>query len=329
MSSVESGICFNVGGMNTFVDSRVEPLWLAQHRRNAIMQFDSMDWPDRRSEEWMRSDLRLFHPERYPLPGESGESASATSLRLLEGLDPAGQMQIFDGCVGYEQLDESVRSRGVFFGSLEKYAIEQEELVRKHLFQVISPLQDKFAALHAATWSGGQLLYVPRNVSVTKPFYVSTGMRDHGSDTGHTLIILEDGAEATFVCESSSPTSMSHGFHSGGVEIIVGKGAHLRYVNLQDWGRNVWHFAHQRATVDRDGSLQWTIAGMGAKFAQVSQQVALIGEGASSQVNGVMFTQERQQMTYNTLQHHCKPIVEATSFTSRLFKIVPERFGEA
>ncbi len=46
---------------------------------------------------------------------------------------------------------------------------------------------------------------------------------------------------------------------------------------------------------------------MGSKFSQVSQEVALIGEGAFSQVNGVMFTQDRQQMTYNTLQHHCKP----------------------
>ena len=46
---------------------------------------------------------------------------------------------------------------------------------------------------------------------------------------------------------------------------------------------------------------------MGSRFAQVSQQVALIGKGASSQVNGVMFTQDAQQMTYNTLQHHMAP----------------------
>lgn len=140
-----------------------------------------------------------------------------------------------------------------------------------------------------------------------RPVYVLAGMGDGGTDTGHTLIVLEDGAEATFVYESASPNPHAGGLHCGSVEIVVGKGAHLRYVNLQDLGRGVRHFAQQKATVDRDASLQWTIAGMGAKFAQVSQEVALIGEGASSQVNGVMFTQERQQMTYNTLQHHCKP----------------------
>ena len=46
---------------------------------------------------------------------------------------------------------------------------------------------------------------------------------------------------------------------------------------------------------------------MGSRFALGSQQVGLIGKGASSQVNGVMFTQDSQHMTYNTLQHHVAP----------------------
>ncbi len=81
----------------------------------------------------------------------------------------------------------------------------------------------------------------------------------------------------------------------------------LRYVNLQDWGRGVWHFAHQRATIDRDASIQWTVAAIGSRFSQVSQKVSLVGEGAYSQVNGVLFTQDHQQLTYNTLQHHQAP----------------------
>jgi Fe-S cluster assembly protein SufD len=129
-------------------------------------------------------------------------------------------------------------------------------------------------------------------------------MSNGGTDLGHTLIVLEEGAEATFLYESNSPDASASGFHCGGVEIVMQANSRLRYVNLQDWGRGVWHFAHQRAKLHRDASLQWTIAALGSRFAQVSQQVALCGPGAESQVNGVMFTQDRQQLTYNTIQHH-------------------------
>lgn len=84
----------------------------------------------------------------------------------------------------------------------------------------------------------------------------------------------------------------------------MGCGANLRFVNLQDWGQGVWHFAQQRALVGRDATLQWTIAALGSRLSKVNQHVSLVGEGASCQVNGVLFTEGKQQLTYHTLQHH-------------------------
>ncbi len=78
----------------------------------------------------------------------------------------------------------------------------------------------------------------------------------------------------------------------------------LRYVNLQNWGTGVWHFAHQKARIERDGRLQWTIGALGARLAKVNQHVAMVGAGAEVQVNGVMFTEGRQHLSYHTLQHH-------------------------
>ncbi|MFO0922286.1 MAG: Fe-S cluster assembly protein SufD [Pirellulales bacterium] len=307
MSHVGTEAMLGPAGLGSFLDGRVEPSWLTQSRKQAWELFQKLEWPSRKSEEWMRSDLRGFHYDRYPFPGDSTEVEGTLVPNLLEGLNPAGRLSVVDGIAREEQGMADLASKGVVFGSLEKAAVEHEELVQRWLHKLVPVQTDRFTALHAATWCGGQILYVPRNVAIAEPFYVHASMRDGGTDTGHTLIVLEDGAEATFVYESTSPHAQATGLHCGSVEIVVGQGAHLRYVNLQDWGRGVWHFAHQRAQVGRDASLQWTIAGMGAKFAQVSQQVALVGEGASSQVNGVMFTQDRQQMTYNTLQHHRKP----------------------
>ncbi|MEO8497365.1 MAG: Fe-S cluster assembly protein SufD, partial [Planctomycetota bacterium] len=113
--------------------------------------------------------------------------------------------------------------------------------------------------------------------------------------------------EATMLSETASEDVAGGGLHCGAIELIVNPGAHLRYVNLQNWGSGVWHFAHQKAVVDRDASLQWTIAAMGAKLAKVNQHVGLIGAGANCQVNGVMFTEDKQHLSYHTLQHHEAP----------------------
>ena len=86
--------------------------------------------------------------------------------------------------------------------------------------------------------------------------------------------------------------------------MIVGQRAHLRFVNLQDWGHNVWHFAHQHAVVDQDASLQWTAGALGSRLSKVNQKVSLIGRGANCQVNGVMFTEGKQHLSYHTQQHH-------------------------
>ena len=129
-------------------------------------------------------------------------------------------------------------------------------------------------------------------------------MSDGGIDFGHTLVVLEDGAEATLLAECASPNVESKGLHCGGIEMIVGNGANLRYVNLQDWGRGVWHFAHQKAIIGRDSNLQWTAGALGSRLSKVNQHVLLAGERANSQVNGVMFTEDKQHLSYHTLQHH-------------------------
>ncbi|MFG0262187.1 MAG: SufD family Fe-S cluster assembly protein, partial [Novipirellula sp. JB048] len=67
------------------------------------------------------------------------------------------------------------------------------------------------------------------------------------------------------------------------------------------------HFGHQKALVGKDATLQWTIAAMGTALSKVNQSVDLVGPGANSQVNGVMFTQRRQHLAYHTMQYHRAP----------------------
>jgi Fe-S cluster assembly protein SufD len=305
-TTTDTAVSFDAAGFDAFLASRQEPEWLTAMRREAWQQFAAMDWPLRRSEEWIRSDLRLFRLNKFQLALAPTEPL-AFQPQLSEGVELGGEIDTLDSHFRQDSLKASLAEQGVIFGSLERLASEHPDLVRKYLFTAFDPSYDKFAALHASFWSGGQLLYVPKGVCVREPLHIASLMHDGGTDLGHTLIILDEGAEATVLHEANSPNSTAGGLHVGAVELIQEAGSHLRYVDLQEWGYKAFHFAHQKAHVAKDASLQWTIAAMGAGFAKVNQTVELTGEGASSQVNGVMFTEGRQHMAYHTQQHHVAP----------------------
>ncbi len=298
---------FSQEAFDTFLAARDEPDWLIERRKQAWADFQAMDWPGRREEEWIRTDIRMFKLDKYEIPGASEVATDLPHALLAEGVELGGHSNSWNSSSVGSHLDEKWASKGVFFGSLEEGLKVHGDLIREHLLtKAVDPSADRFATLHAAAWSGGHFLYVPKGVVVNEPLHAMSAMSDGGADFGHILVIVEDGAEATLMTETGSPALDSDGMHCGAIEMFVGDGSHLRFVNLQDWGSKVWHFAHQKALVGRDSSLQWTIGALGGKLAKVNQTVELVGEGATSQVNGVMFTEDRQHLSYHTLQRHCE-----------------------
>ncbi|MEC7597285.1 MAG: SufD family Fe-S cluster assembly protein, partial [Planctomycetota bacterium] len=293
MPEVESALPFTVDGFQQLLDRRGDPDWVVEARREAWAAFEAMEWPSRTSEEWMRTDLRLFHLDRFQL--DAGEEPPETPPSVLnQGVDVGGQAVSWNGATHSEWVSEDLAAKGVVFCSLNRAVQEHSELVRPYLMnRAFESRYDRFAALHAAWWNSGSFLYVPRGVVVEQPLHLVSGLSG-GADLGHTLVVLDEGAEATVLSESLSPEPKATGLHCGGVELLVGKGANLRFVNLQDWGTGVWHFAQQKALVDRDANLQWTVGALGAKLAKVNQHVELLGRRAECQVNGVMFTEGRQ-----------------------------------
>ncbi len=255
----------------------------------------------------MRTDIRLLRLDKFSLPTDPAPTVDVPDALLSHGVDLGGRTVAIDSHSHTSALKEKWVDRGVLFGSLDDLVQQHGDRVRKHLYRAFDPGYDKFAALHAATWSGGTLLYVPRGVTIDEPLHMLSAISPGGTDLGHALVILEDGSEATLLAETASIAEGSPGLHDGAVELLVGAGARLRYVNFQNWSNGVWHFAHQKARVDADASLQWTIAALGARLAKVNQHVALSGPGATAQVNGVMFTEGKQHLAYNTLQHHEAP----------------------
>ncbi len=297
---------FTDAGFDALIESRDEPQWLIDSRKQAWARFNELPWPSQRDEEWMRTDIRMFHLEKFKHLADSPTEGLPATV-LSEGVELAGSLATLDGNTFQDAtIDSKWTEKGVIFGRLSEMASQHSELVEKYLFKAVGFGIDRFAALHAAMWTSGIFLYVPRNVVIDQPIHVSSLMTDGGTDFGHTLIVLEEGAEATVLAESTSDPSVA-GLHVGSIELFVADRANLRYVNLQDWGQKVWHFAHQKGIVGRDANLQWTVGALGSRLAKVNQHVALAGDRANCQVNGVMFTENKQHLSYHTLQHHEKP----------------------
>jgi Fe-S cluster assembly protein SufD len=302
---------FAEGPFESFLRGRDEPAWLRGRRREAFERFRSAAWPTLRDEEWRRTDIRALKLAAFGPPAADGAPVEARELgEVWEGLRKnyvAGLGHVDGVFSGWAGADLPA---GVVFADLAAAAKEHGELLERYLMtRAVDPAADVFAALHAAFWSGGVLLYVPKGVKVEVPLFSLVGLSAAGQvDLNHTLIVLEEGAEATFVQETAGRgRGDAPGLHVGAVELFVGPGAGLRFVNIQNWDGGTWHFSRERALVERDGSIQWTVGGLGSRLAKVNQEVALVGQGARAQVNGVMFTTGRQNLTYLTRQDHAAP----------------------
>jgi len=311
MSTAIASTGFTQAAFDAFLSARDEPGWLTEMRRNAWRRFQELPMPSVREEEWMRTDIRLFKLDRFGMPEQSAEAPQGATLPhalLAAGVELGGHVVSVDSRPFAAELSPEWAARGVLFGSLDGLVAEHGDLLRPYFERrVIDPFKDKFAALQAAVWCGGTLLYVPKRVRIDEPLHALSALSDGAVDLGRTLVILADGAEATMLSETASTSAEGGGLHCGSIELIVEQAARLRYVNLQNWGHEVWHFAHQKAHVGREGRLQWTIGALGSRLAKVNQHVAMIGSDAEVQVNGVMFTEGRQHLSYNTHQHHLAP----------------------
>jgi len=299
---------FDQAAFDRFLASRAEPAWLKTRRREAFALFQELQDVELDPEEFKRLELRTFRSEKFHIAAHA-PAADELSTLMQDRAEFAGTVKHLDGFCLSTTLNEELQSKGVLFGNLSELLVQHREIIEPlFLKKAVSPAQDRFAAWHAAFWTGGTLLYVPRNVEIKVPLYSLIGLQENlTADLSHTLVILEDGASATLLEETVSAREDAEGLHVGAVELIVGAGARLAYVQLQNWNGKVRHFAHQSGRVGRDAMLQWTVAALGSRLAHIRQDVHLDGQGAAAQVNGVTFATDKQQLSYYTQQTHHAP----------------------
>jgi Fe-S cluster assembly protein SufD len=284
---------------------------IAAYREKAWLAYTRQSMPSVADEAWRRTDLRALPAESFRLAtdGAGGELAEAPAdlLRPLVADQHGGQLILSPGKVSLE-LDPELARKGVVFTDLMTAQADHPELVSRVLGQTVNPEEGKFAALAGALAQTGVFLYIPKNLALEQPLHsILWGPGAGLAHLSHILVLLEEGASATYVHESASPTETAESMHAGIVEIKVSQGSSLRFVELQSWGRHVWNFSHERIRLEREAHVDWIFGAVGSKLTKNFSELDLAGEGATGRMSGFYFTDGTQHLDHDTQQNHLAP----------------------
>ncbi len=281
-----------------------EPQWMLDFRLKALGHFEKRPMPIWGGD---LSKLNLDDIYYYVKPtdeeGKSWDDVPDTIKETFEKLGIPEAEQKFLAGVGaqyesemvYHSIQEHLEQKGVIFLSIEEGLRQYPDLFREY-FSTVIPIEDnKFSALNSAVWSGGSFVYVPKGVKVDLPLqaYFRLNVANIGQFE-RSLIIADEGAQVHYVEGCTAPQYTTDSFHSGVIEIVVKKGARVRYTTIQNWSNNVYNLVTQRALVQDGGTMEWVDANLGSKLTMKYPSCYLMGPGARGEILSMAFAGKGQ-----------------------------------
>jgi Fe-S cluster assembly protein SufB len=294
-----------------------EPSWMLEFRLKALDHFLKRPMPTWGGE---LSKLNLDEIYYYVKPTEaeakSWDDVPDTIKNTFDRLGiPEAERKFLAG-VGaqyesemvYHKVQEHLRTQGVIFLSIEDGLREHPDLFKEY-FSTVIPIEDnKFAALNSAVWSGGSFIYIPKGVKVALPLqaYFRLNIANIGQFE-RTLIIADEGAQVHYVEGCTAPIYSTDSLHSGVIEIVVKKGARVRYTTIQNWSTNVYNLVTQRSLVHEGGTMEWVDANLGSKLTMKYPSCYLIGPGAHGEILSMAFAGNGQHQDAGGKAIHFAP----------------------
>jgi Fe-S cluster assembly protein SufD len=294
---------------------RGEPEWIRELRLSAWDTYEDIPMPKRTDEEWRRTDIRRvpiddvvpFTQLAEKVTSRDQLPASVLSSVAAETGDSGLNVQI-DSSTVFSSVEDSVSQQGVIYTDLATAVEQHPELVRKYFQKAVAADDNKFAALNAAFWSGGTFLYVPSGVKVEVPFRNVVYNETPGASIfAHTLVVAEEEASVVLVDHWSSAEGDELSLACNVIEVHAAEDAQVRYIQLQDWGRNMWSFATQTALCGQDAQVNSLNVALGSKFSRSNITGMLNGAGSLIEMLGIYFADENQHIDHLTRQEHVSP----------------------
>ncbi|MBI2426565.1 MAG: Fe-S cluster assembly protein SufB [Candidatus Kerfeldbacteria bacterium] len=294
-----------------------EPKWMLDFRLSALriyerkpmqpwgadlsdLDFDSIRYyirpQDRQGKTW------------EDIPSEIKTTFDRLGIPQAEQKFLAGVGAQYESEVVYHSLHEKLRAQGVVFLDMDGGVREYPDLVREYFGKIIPPTDNKFAALNSAVWSGGSFVYVPKGVHVDLP--LQAYFRINAQNVGQferTLIIADEGSFVHYVEGCTAVSYSTDALHSAVVEIMVKKGARVRYTTVQNWSKNVYNLVTKRAHAYEEATMEWVDGNLGSKVTMKYPSVYLLGEGARGEVLSLAFAGNGQHQDAGGKMVHIAP----------------------
>lgn len=286
-------------------ESNREPAWMLDHRLKSLEKYRSFSRPT-----WGPSlvslDLEGIYYYARPEGGGDAKTWEEVPDVIKKTFDklgiPEAERKVlagvgaqYDSEVVYHKLRDELIEQGVIFEDMSVALQEHEEIVKRYFMKAVPMTDHMFAALHGAVWSGGTFLYIPRGVKISDPLQAYFRMNvKAGGQFEHTLIVLEDEAEAHYIEGCSAPKYGTSSLHAGCVEIYVGKHAKMRYSSVENWSVDTYNLNTKRAIVEEAGSIEWVGGNLGSGVTMLYPCSVLKGDDSKALHFGIAFANSGQ-----------------------------------
>ncbi|MFH1409721.1 MAG: Fe-S cluster assembly protein SufB [Nanoarchaeota archaeon] len=293
-----------------------EPEWMLKKRLEAFKLFQELPTPGwgpslkdldlSKIHYFMRPDAEQNSKSWDDVPDDIKETFDKLGIPEAEKHALAGVGAQYESEVVYHSLKKVWEDQGVVFLDCDEALKQYPDMMKKYFMTSCVPANlHKFSALHAAVWSGGTFIYIPKRVKLKVPLQAYFRMNaKKGGQFEHTLIIVDEDSEMQYIEGCSAPQYTENSLHAGCVEIFVLKGARARYSSIENWSKNTYNLNTKRAVVYDDGVIEWINGNLGSKVTMLYPASILIGDRSRSDFIGIAFAGKGQhQDTGNKIVH--------------------------
>ena len=246
--------------------------------------FAELPFPNQAMEDWRRTDVSHLVLDDFAAPGATDAAP---------------------------ELEPELAAQGVVVSTLERAARDHPELVKSYFeHEVVPATAGKLAALNAAFWRGGVFVHVPRGVTAALPVWNKVTAPAAASPQAvlpRSLVVVEAGGHLIYTDQFGGPVPGGAALSSAVTEVILGDGASIQYLVLQQWPEDMTHVATHRLHLGRDCHAELVVAATGARLAKIYMEVAMMGAGSTARVSGLVIGDGRQHFDYQSLQDHLAP----------------------